>query len=155
MIAIVAATNLPLWPRCQISHFDRALQFGTFLLATCGLEGQRIWGGLGAAANMREGGQQIWPGSAVWCVEWNFPFCRPEHFPICCLLAPIFPPIVESLPTNSLLLYWAKVNVKRDVFFLPSSDLWTIAWGLLLCQVEQSLNEAAFREHWQKPKRYQ
>ena len=53
MIAIVAATNLPLWPRCQISHFDRALQFGTFLLATCGLEGQRIWGGLGAAANMR------------------------------------------------------------------------------------------------------
>ena len=119
MIAIVVATNLPLWPRCQISHFDRGLQFGTFLLATCGLEGQRIWGDLGAATNMREeDGQQIWPGSAVWCVEWNFPFCRPEHFPICCLLAPIFPPTaVESLPTNSLLLYWAKVNVKKDVFF--------------------------------------
>ena len=124
MIAIVVATNLPLWPRCQISHFDRALQFGTFLLATCGLEGQRIWGDLGAAANMREeDGQQIWPGSAVWCVEWNFPFCRPEHFPICCLLAPIFPPNVESLPTNSLLIYRAKVNVKRNVFF-------TVKWSM-------------------------
>ena len=54
MIAIVAATNLPLWPRCQISHVDRALQFGTTFLLPAAWRGneygrfggqQQIWGG--------------------------------------------------------------------------------------------------------------
>ena len=154
MIAIVAATNLPLWPSVK---FHMLTELCNLEQPSCYLRHREAtnMGGLGGSSKYEGDGQQIWPGSAVWCVEWNFPFCRPGHFPICCLLAPILPPNVESLPTNSLLLYWAKVNVKRDVFFSPSSDLGTIAWGLLLCHVEQSLNEAAFRAHWQKPKRYQ
>ena len=57
MIAIVAATNLPLWPRCQISHVDRALQFGTTFLLPAAWRGNE-YGGFG-------GQQQIWGGWAT------------------------------------------------------------------------------------------
>ena len=156
MIAIVVATNLPLWPRCQISHFDRALQFGTFLLATCDLEGQQIWEVWGQRQIWgRRMGNKYGLGQQSDVLNEIFRFAARSTFLFAAYWLPSSHPTWNHFRPTPSCYTGQKLMLRKMFFFSPSSDLWTIAWGLLLCQVEQSLNEAAFREHWQKPKRYQ
>ena len=127
MIAIVVATNLPLWPRCQISHFDRALQFGTFLLATCGLERQQIWEVWGQRQIWGRVGNKYGQGQQSDVLNEIFRFAARSTFLFAAYWLPSSHPLLWNhfRPTPSC--YTGQKLMLRKMFFF------TVKWSMNHC----------------------